>query len=69
MTETLKCLVFRIPEKLKRDFRIALLKNNVDVQHSCEAFAEAIINYTNGERNGDCMKSIIHRAQTLTNGV
>jgi hypothetical protein len=64
-----KTNIFRLPDKIKMDFRIALLKNAIDTQHTCEAFAEALIAYTNGVKQPDAMKSIIKRAQTLIHGV
>ena len=68
--EVMKYMVFRIPETLKTQFRIVLMKHHVDVQHTFEAFTEHLIAYDgNGiPKNADTMKLILKRALTLTNG-
>ena len=64
-----KLMVFRMSETLKTDFKMALLKNHVDVQHTFEAFSEIFIAWTAGEKIPDPMKAIIRRTVTLMNGV
>ena len=64
-----KLMVFRMPETLKTDFKMALLKNHVDVQHTFEAFSEIFIAWAAGEKIPDPMKAIIRRTITLMNGV
>jgi hypothetical protein len=64
-----KLLVFRMPEALKTDFKMALLKNHLDIQHTFEAFAEVFIMWTNGEKMPDAMKAVLKRSITLMNGV
>lgn len=56
----LKCMVFRIPASMKTDFRIALMKHNLDVQHTLEAFAEAVI------AEDKALVTIFKRAKTLS---
>jgi hypothetical protein len=67
-----KAMVFRIPETLKTDFRVALMKRRIDVQHTMEAFVEYFVSYDNGElkqhKNLDVMDAIMKRAVTLTLG-
>lgn len=67
--EPLKSMVFRIPETLKTDFRIVLMKNHADVQHTLEAFAEALIEYDQEGEKNPIIKNILKRAQVLTQGV
>lgn len=64
-----KLLVFRIPESTKTNFRVALLKNNLDIQHTFEAFVDIFISWTNGEKYTDVMKAVVRRSVTLMNGV
>lgn len=64
-----KLLVFRMPESLKMAFKVSLLKNNLDIQHTFEAFAEIFISWTNGEKIPDPMKAVVRRSITLMNGV
>jgi len=64
-----KLLVFRMPEDLKMKFKMALLKNHLDIQHTFEGFAEVFIAWTEGEKMGDAMKSVVKRSITLMNGV
>jgi hypothetical protein len=64
----LKTMTFRIPEKLKTDFRVALLKNRVKVQDTFEAFVEALVDFDRGEKS-EVLRNILKRAQTLSNGV
>jgi len=66
MTELLKSVVFRVPLKTKQEFRVALIRYNLDVQHCLEAFAEHLIAYEKGEKVQEPMKSIIKRAQILS---
>lgn len=68
MAEMLKTMTFRIPEKLKTDFRVALLKNRVKVQDTFEAFVEALVDFDRGEKS-EVLRNILKRAQTLSNGV
>jgi len=64
-----KLLVFRMPESLKTDFKMALLKNHLDIQHTFEAFTEIFIAWTEGEKIPDAMKAVLKRSITLMNGV
>lgn len=64
-----KMVVFRMPDRLKTDFRVALMKQELDIQHTLEAFAEQFIAYCEGNKNPDPMKTIIKRAETLSRGV
>lgn len=64
-----KLLVFRMPESLKMDFKVALLKNHLDIQHTFEAFAEIFISWAQGEKLPDAMKAVVKRTITLMNGV
>jgi len=69
VTELLKSMVFRIPVKLKTDFKVALLKNGVNnIQNTFEAFVEAIVEYDKGEKS-EVIRNILKRARTLTEGV
>lgn len=69
MAEILKTVTFRIPEKLKSDFKIALLKNGVThIQNTFEAFIEAIVDFDKGNKS-EIIKNILKRAKTLTSGV
>jgi len=68
VAEMLKTMTFRIPEKLKTDFRVALLKNRVKVQDTFEAFVEALVDFDRGEKS-EVLRNILKRAQTLSNGV
>ncbi|CAK0779608.1 hypothetical protein CCP2SC5_920015 [Azospirillaceae bacterium] len=64
-----KLVVFRMPENLKTDFKVALLKNHLDIQHTFEAFTEVFISWTAGEKIPDAMKAVVKRSATLMNGV
>jgi hypothetical protein len=64
----LKSLVFRIPEALKKDLKMALLKNGLDTQHTFEAVAEAIVAHDKGEKIPDAMRYIFKRSETLSKG-
>jgi len=63
-----KMMVFRMPEQLKMDFRIAVMKQGLDIQHTLEAFAEQFIAYTEGDKCSDPIKTIIKRASILAQG-
>ena len=69
-----KMMVFRLPEALKREFRMVLMQNHLEVQHTLAAFIECFIEYTKleytkGYRDVDSMKMILRRSQTLAGGV
>ena len=69
MAEPLKNMVFRIPEKLKIDFKVALLKNGVThLQNTFVAFIEAVVDYDKGEKS-EVIRNIFKRAKSLTKGV
>ena len=68
MTDTMKTMVFRIPEELKKDFRIVLMKNAVTVQDTFQAFTEILVAFDKGEKITDPIKTIIRRSQTLGAG-
>lgn len=69
MAELLKSMVFRIPEPLKNDFKVALLKNGVThLQNTFEAFVEAVVDYDKGEKS-EVIRNILKRAKSLTSGV
>jgi len=65
---TYKLMVFRIPETIKKDFKVVLLKHGLDVQHTMESFAEHLIAYHEGTYYKDPFKSIIERSQYLAKG-
>ena len=64
-----KMLVFRMPEDLKTAFKMELLKNNLDIQHTFEAFAEVFIAWSKGDKSPDAMKAVVKRTITLMHGV
>ena len=68
MTDT-KTMVFRIPEALKKDFRIVLMKNGISIQDTFQAFTETLVAHDKGEKIADALKTIIKRSQTLGAGV
>lgn len=68
MAEFFKTMTFRLPEKLKMDFRVSLLKRGVNVQATFEAFVEALVDYDRGEKS-EVMKNILKRAEILSSGV
>jgi hypothetical protein len=64
--ELLKNMVFRVPVKLKTDFKVSLLKNGVNViQNAFEAFMEAVVEFDRGEKT-EAMRIIFKRAKTLS---
>lgn len=68
MSEVTKSMVFRLPESLKTDFRVVLLKNGVNIQQTFEAFSEALVDFDKGEKS-EVMRNILKRAKILSNGV
>jgi hypothetical protein len=64
----IKMIVFRMPENMKTEFRMALMQNRVDLQHTMESFVETFIAYVNGETYSDPIKRIIKRSQLLSKG-
>ena len=63
-----KSMVFRIPTDLKRDMRIAMMKNDITIQDCFQAFAEFLVAY---DKNGksieaDVFAAILKRAQALS---
>lgn len=68
MSELLKTMTFRLPEKLRTDFRVALMRQRVNVQATLEAFVEAVVDFDNGEKS-EFMKNIIKRSRTLSGRV
>ena len=68
MSELPKTLTFRLPEKLRTDFRVALMRQRVNVQATLEAFVEAVVDFDNGEKS-EFMKNIIKRSRTLSGRV
>lgn len=68
MSELPKTLTFRLPEKLRTDFRVALMRQRVNVQTTLEAFVEAVVDFDNGEKS-EFMKNIIKRSRTLSGRV
>lgn len=68
MSEATKSMVFRLPETLKTDFRVVLLKNGVNIQHTFEAFVESLIDFDRGEKP-EALRNILKRAKILANGV
>jgi hypothetical protein len=59
-----------MPEDLKTQFKVAVLKNRVSIQNLLEAFAEEFITFTNKNGSNDAktqeiMKTIVRRAAAL----
>jgi hypothetical protein len=63
-----KQIIFRLPENLKIDLRVALMQHKLNVQHTLAAFAEVFTAYSKGEKFSDPIKTIIKRSQTLAEG-
>ena len=65
MADNFKSLVFRVPVKLKNEFKMALLKHDVNVQNYMEGLLEAVIAYDRGEKDKDPIGTAFIRARTL----
>jgi len=65
MADTLRSLVFRVPVKVKNDFKMALLRHDVNVQNFMEGILEAVIAYDRGEKDKDPVGTAFLRARAL----
>lgn len=64
---SIKWMVFKMPEDLKAEFKIALIKNKLSVQNTFIAFVEALVGHSRGEKAQNThIAAIIKRSQVLS---
>jgi hypothetical protein len=61
-------MVFSVPQSTKTEFHVALIKRDMIIKHTIEAFLEVFIAYTKGEKYPDPIMTIIERSNTLAKG-
>lgn len=60
-----KQIIFRLPETLKIDLRVALMERHLHLQHTLAAFTDVFVAWSKGAKVRDPMKAIIERSRIL----